>query len=198
MPGDPLPERRMRADAARNRERLLEVAKAAFTRHGADASLDDIAKQAGVGSGTLYRHFPTRDQLIEAVYHADAEKLAAAAHALCASDLPPTAALRQWLLVFVDYVAAKQIIMPVLDSVAGGSEKLYQGSSELIGGAAAALIRRAVEADELRLHVDPWDLLHPLIGVAVVPLGPGALERARRLVDVLIRGLCQDRPDTPS
>ena len=82
-----------------------------------------------------------------------------------------------------------------MNSVAGGSEKLYQGSSELIGGAVSALVRRAAEAGELRADVDPWDLLHPLIGVSVVPLGPGALERARRLVDVLLRGLCQDRAD---
>src|SRR5271157_1830865 len=93
--------RKPRTDAQRNRERILEVAKKAFTRAGASASLDDIAKQAGVGPGTLYRHFPTRDALIEAVYRAEVEKLAAAAPSF-AEVLPPLDALRAWMRLFVD------------------------------------------------------------------------------------------------
>src|ERR1700685_1744474 len=106
--------RRPRADAERNRERILEVAKQAFTRSGADASLDDIAKQAGVGPGTLYRHFPTREELLKAVYRAELEKLAAAEQKF-AQTMPPVAALRAWLLLFVDAIAAKQLIAPVLN-----------------------------------------------------------------------------------
>ena len=98
--------RKPRADAQRNRDRILEVAKQAFTRSGADTSLDDIAKQAGVGPGTLYRHFPTREELLVAVYRTEMEKLAAAEPKLAAS-LPPIEALRAWLLLFVDTVAAK-------------------------------------------------------------------------------------------
>jgi AcrR family transcriptional regulator len=94
----------------------LEVVKATFTRSGADASLDDIAKQAGVGPGTLYRHFPTRDALIAAVYHTEVEKLAAAQHELSA-NLPPIEALRAWMMLFVDYIATKQIIASALNSV---------------------------------------------------------------------------------
>src|ERR1700704_1520680 len=94
--------RKPRADAERNRDRVLEVAKEAFTRSGADASLDDIAKQAGVGAGTLYRHFPSREALIEAVYRSEVEKLAAAARTL-AETMPPIEALRAWMLLFVDY-----------------------------------------------------------------------------------------------
>src|SRR6201988_2319218 len=116
--------RKLRADALRNRERVLEVAKSAFTRAGADASLDDIAKQAGVGPGTLYRHFPTRDALIEAVYHTEVEKLAAAQRELSA-NLPPIEALRAWMMLFVDYIATKQIIASALNSVAGGPSRLY-------------------------------------------------------------------------
>ena len=101
--------RKPRADAERNRERVLEVAKAAFTRSGADASLDDIAKQAGVGAGTLYRHFPSREALIEAVYRSEVEKLAAAERKF-AETMPPIDALRAWMLLFVDYIAAKKII----------------------------------------------------------------------------------------
>src|SRR6516225_8818678 len=106
--------RKPRTDAKRNRERILEVAKEAFTRSGANASLDDIAKKAGVGPGTLYRHFPTRDELIEAVYRTEVEKLAAAEQTF-AQTMPPLEALRAWMLLFVDYIAAKKIIGPVLN-----------------------------------------------------------------------------------
>src|SRR6201981_1538977 len=95
----PVP-RKPRADAQRNHERILEVAKVAFARHGANASLDDIAKQAGVGPGTLYRHFPTREELLQAVYRAELEKLAAAEQKF-SQTMAPTDALRAWLLLFV-------------------------------------------------------------------------------------------------
>ncbi len=192
MPADPSSaSRKPRTDALRNRERILVAAKEAFAREGAAASLDNIAKQAQVGSGTLYRHFPTRDSLIEAVYKADTEKLAVEADQL-AGMLPPLEALRAWLLLFVDYVAAKQIIAPVLNSVAGGSDKLYQGSSGLIVGAVSTLVGRAVDSAELREDVDPWGLLMPLIGMSMVPLSPAWSETARKLVDVLIRGSLRD------
>src|SRR5277367_1407817 len=95
--------RKPRSDAQRNRGRILDVAKDAFTRSGANASLDDIARQAGVGAGTLYRHFPTRDALIEAVYRSEVEKLAAAQRAF-ADTMPPLEALRTWMLLFVDHI----------------------------------------------------------------------------------------------
>src|SRR5258708_35212545 len=110
--------RKPRADAQLNRERILEVAKEAFTRSGANASLDDVAKQASVGAGTLYRHFPTRDALIEAVYRTEVERMAAAEKKFSAS-LPPVEALRAWMLLFVDYIATKQIIGPALNSLVG-------------------------------------------------------------------------------
>src|SRR5690242_7216970 len=119
--------RKPRADAQQNRERILEVAKEAFTRHGANASLDDIAKEAGVGAGTLYRHFPTRDALIEAVYRTEVAKLAAAERELSAK-LPPVEALRAWMLLFVDYIAAKHLIASALNTLVGGPSKLYAGS----------------------------------------------------------------------
>ncbi|MBV9224257.1 MAG: helix-turn-helix transcriptional regulator, partial [Acidobacteriaceae bacterium] len=102
------PERKPRADAQRNRERILDVAKQAFTRSGANASLDDIAKEAGIGPGTLYRHFPTRDELLEAVYRTEVEKLAAAERKF-AETMPPMEALRAWMLLFVDYIGTKKI-----------------------------------------------------------------------------------------
>ena len=126
--------RKPRTDAQRNRERILEVAKEAFARSGANTSLDDIAKQAGVGAGTLYRHFPTRDALLEAVYRTEVEKLAAAERKL-AQDLPPIEALRAWMLLFVDYIATKQIIAPALNTLVGGPSKVYEASRAQITGA---------------------------------------------------------------
>ena len=182
----PVP-RKSRTDAQRNRERILEVAKEAFTRFGAEASLDDIAKQAGVGAGTLYRHFPTRDALIEAVYRSEVEKLAAAERKF-SETMAPMEALRAWMLLFVDHIAAKQIIAPALNSVVGGPTKLYEGSRGLVGGAIDALVKRAITSGDIRSDLDPFDLLRALIGVSHVASGPGWQQSARRLVDILITG----------
>jgi AcrR family transcriptional regulator len=179
--------RKPRTDAQRNRERILEVAKEAFTRYGADASLDDIAKQADVGPGTLYRHFPTRDALIEAVYHTEVEKLAAAQRELSAK-LPPVEALRAWMMLFVDYIAAKHIIAPALNSVVGGPSRLYESSRAQIAGAIDALVKRAIKSGEIGKDLEPFDLLRALIGVSNVATGPEWQQSARRLVDILING----------
>lgn len=183
----PPPARKPRTDALRNRELILEVAKKAFTRLGANASLDDIAKQAGVGPGTLYRHFPTRDALIEAVYHAEVEKLAAAAHDF-AHAMKPLEALRAWMLLFVDHIAAKQIIAPALNTVVGGPSKLYAGSRSQIRGAIDALVKRAIHSGDIRADLDPFDLLRALIGVSHVASSPDWQQSAKRLVDILITG----------
>jgi len=184
--------RKPRTDAQRNRERILEVAKEAFTRSGANASLDDIAKEAGVGAGTLYRHFPTRDALIEAVYRSEVEKLAAAEKKFSAS-LPPIEALRAWMLLFVDYIATKQIIAPALNSLVGGPSKLYEGSRGQIQGAIDALVERAIKNGDIRRDLEPFDLLRALIGVSHVASGPDWRQSARRLVGILITG---SRPST--
>ena len=179
--------RKPRTDAQRNRERILEVAKEAFTRHGAEASLDEIAKQAGVGPGTLYRHFPTRDALIEAVYRSEVEKLAAA-ECKFAKAMPPVEALRAWMLLFVDHIAAKQIIAPALNSMVGGPSKLFECSRGLVQGAIEGLVKRAIKSGDIRRDLEPFDLLRALIGVAHVASGPGWQQSARRLVDILITG----------
>jgi len=165
----------------------LEVAKEAFKRSGADTSLDDIAKQSHVGAGTLYRHFPTRDALVEAVYHSEVEKLAAAAGKL-AESMPPLEALRAWMLLLIDYIAAKQIIAPALNSVVGGPARLYEGSRSLIQGAIDRLAKRAIRSGDIRSDLDPSDLLRALIGVSHVTYGPSWQQSARRLVDILIAG----------
>jgi AcrR family transcriptional regulator len=179
--------RKPRTDARRNRERILEVAKEAFTRFGGNASLDDIAKQAGVGPGTLYRHFPTRDTLIEAVYQTEVAKLAAAQHKF-AETLPPVEALRAWMLLFVDHIAAKQIIAPALNTVVGGVSKLYEGSRSQVQAAVEALVKRAIKSGDIRRDLDAFDLLRALIGVSHVNSGPDWRQSARRLVDILIAG----------
>ena len=179
--------RKPRTDAQLNRERILEVAKDAFTRSGPNASLDDIAREAGVGAGTLYRHFPTRDTLIEAVYRTEVEKLAAAEPRLAAA-MSPIEALRAWMLLFVDYIATKQIIASALNAYVGGPSKLYEGSRAQIQGAIDALVKRAIKSGDIRRDLDPFDLLRALIGVSNVASGPDWQQSARRLVDILITG----------
>ena len=181
------PARRPRADAKRNRERILQVAKEVFTRFGAAASLDDIARRSGIGSGTLYRHFPTRDALIEAVYRSEVEKLAEAGPRFAAT-LPPLEALRAWMLLFIDHVARKMLIVPAMDSVAGGSSRLIMGSRGLIRAAFAALAQRAIASGDLRHDTDPNDLVRALVGIFHTAYEPGWEQTARRLVDILIAG----------
>jgi len=179
--------RKPRTDAQRNRERILGVAKDEFTRHGANASLDEIARAAGVGPGTLYRHFPTRDALIEAVYQSEVEKIAAAGRRLSEQN-PPLEALRAWMLLFVDHIAAKLIIAPALNSIVGGPSRLYEGSRSQIQEAIESLVKRAIKSRDIRKDVEPFDLLRALIGVAHVQAGPDWQQSARRLVDILIAG----------
>src|SRR5580693_8236228 len=181
------PRRTLRMDAQRNRDRVLEVAREAFTRLGADASLDDVAKQAGVGAGTLYRHFPTRDELLKAVYRSEVEKLAAAEQKF-AETMPPMAALRAWMLLFVDYIAAKKIIAPALNNMVGGPSKVFEASHDQIWAAIRALVKRAIKSGDVRKDLDPIDLLRALIGVANVATSPDWQQSARRLVDILITG----------
>ena len=180
-------ERKPRADAQRNRERILEVAKQAFTDSGATASLDDIAKEAGVGPGTLYRHFPTRDELLEAVYRTEVERLAAAARKF-AETMPPIEALRAWMLLFVDYIATKKIIAPALTTPVGRPAKVVEASYAPINEAMRALVKRAIKSGEVRKDVDPVDLLRALVGVAYLESSPDWQQSARRLVDILIAG----------
>jgi AcrR family transcriptional regulator len=181
------PQRKPRTDAQRNRQRILEVAKQAFTRSGANTSLDDIVKQAGVGAGTLYRHFPTRDELLVAVYRTEVERLAAAERKF-AQAMPPVEALRAWMLLFVDYIATKQIIAPALNALVGDSSKVFEASYAQVQEAIRALAKRAIKSGDIRKDLDPIDLLRALIGVSNVASGPDWQQSARRLVDILIAG----------
>jgi len=190
MPQKKIPphsSRKPRADAQRNRERILDVAKEIFTRDGAAASLDDIARHAKIGPGTLYRHFPTRDTLIEAVYRSEVEKLAAAEQ-LFAAAMPPLEALRAWMHLFIDHVSAKTLIIPAMNTVAGGSVRLIEGSRSLIHAAFVASVKRAIASGDLRADTDPDDFVRALVGIFHTTAIPGWEPSARRLVDILIAG----------
>ena len=180
--------RPLRADAQRNRARLIAVAKAMFSDVGADTSLEAIARKAGVGIGTLYRHFPTRDTLIEAVYRSETQHLERAALRF-SETLPPVEALRTWLRLFVDHIATKQVMTPVLASMVGGPSELYCESGAQVKAAIALLVDRAVASGDIRLDIDPLDLLRALAGVAGISSAPGWEESAKRLVDILIAGV---------
>ena len=179
--------RKPRADAQRNRERILEVAKQAFTRSGVSASLDDIANEAGVGPGTLYRHFPTREELLQAVYRSEMEKLAAAERKF-AESMPPMEALRAWLLLFVDAIETKHIIAPVLNALIGDPKKVFAASYAQMQEAIRALVKRAIKSGDIRKDLDPMDLIRALVGVANVTTSPDWQQSARRLVDILVTG----------
>jgi AcrR family transcriptional regulator len=179
--------RKPRADAQHNRERILKVAKLAFTRTGADISLDEVARQSGVGPGTLYRHFPTRGALLEAVYRSEVERLAAAQQDF-SRTMAPVDALRAWMLLFVDYIATKQLIAPALNTLIEGPSKLFEYSATQIKGAIQSLVERAIESGDIRPDLDPLDLLRALVGVSNVSSVPDWPESARRLVQILIAG----------
>jgi AcrR family transcriptional regulator len=183
----PPPTRKPRADAERNRQRILEVAKEAFTCDGAAASLDDIARRSGIGNATLYRHFPTRDDLIEAVYRNGVEKLAAAEQRFAAT-MPPLEALRAWMLLFIDHVSEKKLIIPAMDTVAGGSLRLMEGTRSLIHTAFVTSVKRAISSGDLRSDTDPNDFVRALVGIFHTTALPGWEASARRLVDILIAG----------
>jgi AcrR family transcriptional regulator len=179
--------RKPRADAQRNRVRILEVAKQVFTCRGAEASMDEIAKRTKIGPGTLYRHFPTRDDLLAAVYISEVEKLAESQRKFSA-ELPPIEALRAWMSVFIDYIAAKKIIAPALNAMACGPSQVYQQTTRVMEEAANALASRAVASGDLRPDVDPMDMLRAIYGVSTAGTTDDSSEKARRFIDILIQG----------
>ena len=180
--------RKPRADAQRNRERLMAVANAGFAEVGPDVSLDEIARRAGVGIGTLYRHFPTREALVEAVYRHEVDQLAEAATRLSGA-LRPGEALHEWMRLFVDYITAKKVIVAALASVAGSATALYAVSGERIMAAIHLLVDRARASGDIRGDVDPKDLLRALIGFTYGTPSPGWEASARRLIDIFMDGL---------
>jgi AcrR family transcriptional regulator len=182
--------RPLRVDAQRNRERLVTEAAAAFQDRGIDVPLEELARRADVGIGTLYRHFPTRDALIEAVYRHEIDLLCDAAADLRA-DYPPGEALEQWLLNFVDYVAAKRGMAEALKAALGADSELFAESHRRITEAIDGLVAAGVDATAIRNDVEPLDLLRAVSGICAAPSAtlPNWDERARRLVALLMDGM---------
>jgi AcrR family transcriptional regulator len=182
--------RRPRADAVRNRERVLEAAKIVFSAGGPDASLEAVAHAAGVGIGTLYRHFPTREALFEAVYRREVQQLADLAEQL-KKKAEPVEALRQWMRSNVRFVATKKGMSAALALAAYKNSELYSYSFDQLTRAARGLLDRAIAAGEIRSDVSPEDLLRALVGMSYMNDRPGWQTSVLRLIDVFIDGLRQ-------
>ena len=180
--------RKPRADSARNRQLLIDAAKAGFSEVGLNVSLEEIARRAGVGIGTLYRHFPTREAVVEAVYRREVEQLAEAVPQLLETS-PAGEALHKWMHLFVDYIATKRLIAPSLGAAASRSSTLHATSVELITRAISTLVKRAIASGHVRNDIDPSDLLRALVGVSYGNPDEGWEASARRLIDILMDGL---------
>jgi AcrR family transcriptional regulator len=181
--------RKPRADAIRNRERVLQAAKAVFNAGGPEASLEAVAKRAGVGIGTLYRHFPTRESLFEAVYRREVQQLGDLAEQL-KSEAAPVDALRRWLRSNVELVATKKGMQAALALAVHSSSELYAFSFDRLTKAIGALLNRAVAAGEIRSDISPEDLLRALVGMCYLHDQPGWQKTVMRLMDVFVDGLC--------
>jgi AcrR family transcriptional regulator len=187
--------RKPRADAARNRERVLAAAKAVFSAGGAEASLEAVARTAGVGIGTLYRHFPTREALFEAVYRREVEHLADLAEKL-KQKASPVEALRLWMRSNVKFVATKKGMSAALALAAYKNSELFSYSFDQLTRAVGGLLDRAIAAGEVRDDITPADLLRALVGMCYLHDQPGWQTSVLRLVDVFVDGL-RIRPDRP-
>lgn len=181
-------ERKPRADSLRNREQLLEAAKTAFNELGADAPLEEIARRAGLGIGTLYRHFPTRDALLTAVYRREVEQLSGSADTLLAAR-PPGEALEAWMHLLVDYMATKRVIAPLLQASPGEGQQVYASSGAAITDALAKLVEAARAGGAIRQEIGPGDIQRAMIGVSYGYDQPGWEPSARRLIGVIVAGL---------
>ena len=186
----------LRADARRNRDKLIEVAAQAFANHGTAASLEDIARRASVGVGTLYRHFPTREHLVEAVYRHEVEALCDAAEEL-SRQRAPDQALEEWMHRFVGYIATKRGMADSLRILFNSNSALFADSYGKVPIALSGLIERAMADGSIRTDVDSTDVLQALSGTYSMPNSPEWHDRSRRLVRLLMDGLRWGAPKTP-
>lgn len=178
----------LRADARRNRDKLIEVAALAFSDEGAAASLEDIARRAGVGIGTLYRHFPTREHLVESVYRRELEILATAARDLMREE-EPAKAIEEWMNRFVSYMAAKRGMANSLKLLFTSNSALFAEGSKLLHTAFEELLRNAVKANAVKGDIGGADVLNALFGIYSIPEGPDWRDRAHRIVRLVMDGL---------
>lgn len=178
----------MRADAQRNRDKLIQVAGLAFAEHGINTSLEEIAQRAQVGIGTLYRHFPTREHLVEVVYGREVEALCQAADDLSRKH-PPDVALAQWMQRFVDYIAAKRGMAESLKLLLASNSEFFAEASGKIPTALQKLIDAAIAQGSIRPDIDSSDVMYALSGIYSGPNTPDWRDRSRRLVALLMDGL---------
>jgi AcrR family transcriptional regulator len=180
--------RKPRADALRNRERLLEAARTVFSAGGPEASLEAVAHKAGVGIGTLYRHFPTRESLFETVYRREVQQLADLAERL-KKETRPIEALRQWMHSVVKFVATKKGMSAALALAIAKDSDLISYSADRLTGAIGVLLEQAIVAGEVRSDVSAEDLLRAIVGMCYTHDQPGWQKNVLRLVDIFIDGL---------
>ena len=185
-PSPTAPVRALRSDAQRNRERLLEVAHTAFEEHGVDASLDDVARRAGVGIGTLYRHFPNRDALIESLISTDIERLIALAERLVADDVAD--GLELWLAAVVRHGITYRGLADSL-VVASGAASTLGGLCDRLHSAGAAVVRHAQRRGEVRVGIDPADAVDMATAIAWITERDPGDEQRRRLLQIVLDGL---------
>ena len=178
----------LRADAQRNRDKLIKAAGLAFFQHGIDTSLEEIAERAGVGIGTLYRHFPTREHLVEVIYAREVEALCHAADDL-ARKHPPDVALGEWMQRFVDYIAAKRGMAASLKLLLASNSEFFAEASGKIPAALQRLIDAAKADGSIRADIDSSDLMNALSGIYGAPQTPDWRDRSKRLVALLVDGL---------
>ena len=186
------PGRPKRADARRNEEALLEAAAAVFVKSGVDAPVRDIAAEAGVGMGTIYRHFPTRADLVIAVYRHQVEACAEAGPALLASSSTPHAALTRWVGLFVDFLTTKHGLAAALQSDSARFETLHAYFLDRLVPVCAQLLDAAAAAGEIRPGVDAFGLLRAIGNLCVG--GDDSHYDARQMVGLLIAGLLEPGP----
>jgi AcrR family transcriptional regulator len=186
MSADPTLDKPLRADARRNRERLLDAALALFVECGPDVALEAVAKRAGVGIGTLYRHFPTREALVESAYRSEVAHLCEAAEELL-RERAPDDALAAFMDRFVDYAATKRGMKPMLMAVAESGSDVFADAREQIVGAVARLVDAGVAAGAIRSDVDAEDVLRAMGIVWSLPAGQE--EQARRVLGIVMDGL---------
>jgi len=180
--------RTLRADARRNRDRLLSVAVRAFSQDGPDVTLDAIAKDAGVGIGTLYRHFPTREALIEAAYRSELARLCDAVPDLL-QDMPPDEATRAWMDRYIEYMTTKRGMAGALRAVIASGGTPYAQSRDRLTTAITSLLQAGAAAGALRADIEPGDVLASLSGISLAAGEPAQRDQARRLLDLLMDGL---------
>jgi AcrR family transcriptional regulator len=186
--------RPLRADAQRNRDRLLDAAVRAFAQDGPEVALDAIAKDAGVGIGTLYRHFPTREALVEAAYRNELARLCDGVVDLLRT-MPPDQAIRTWMDRFVGYMTTKRGMADALRAVIASGGNPFAESRGRLTGAIETLLRAGVAAGTVRADLAAGDVLASLSGVSLVAGEPAQQEQAGRLLDLLMDGLRYRRPD---